>query len=58
MVEKGGIPLDMIQRYINDWYSSSLDLFGAEDSSNAASYFARGFLAGQRSFGQRSRMAP
>ena len=42
VTENGGIPLDMIQRYINDWYSSSLDLFGAEDSSNAASYFAQG----------------
>ncbi len=38
----GGIPLDLLQRYINDWYSSSLDLFGAEDSSNAASFFAQG----------------
>jgi len=40
--EVGGIPLDIIQRYINEWYSASLDLFGAEDSSNAASYFAQG----------------
>ncbi|HIA00782.1 MAG TPA: hypothetical protein EYN66_02530 [Myxococcales bacterium] len=38
----GGIPIDIIQRYINEWYSASLDLFGGEDSSNAASYFARG----------------
>lgn len=38
----GGIPLDLIQRYINEWYSASLDLFGSEDSSNAASYFATG----------------
>ena len=38
----GGIPLGIIQRYINEWYSSSLDLFGAENSSNAASYFAAG----------------
>jgi benzoyl-CoA 2,3-dioxygenase component B len=40
--ERGGIPLDILQKYINEWYSASLDLFGAEDSSNAASYFARG----------------
>ncbi len=40
--EHGGIPLDILQKYINEWYSASLDLFGAEDSSNAASYFARG----------------
>jgi benzoyl-CoA 2,3-epoxidase subunit B len=38
----GGIPLDIIQKYLNEWYSSSLDLFGGEDSSNAASYFAQG----------------
>ena len=38
----GAIPLDVIQRYINFWYSSSLDLFGGEDSSNAAAYFAAG----------------
>jgi len=38
----GGIPLDVIQRYINEWYSASLDLFGGEDSSNAATYFAAG----------------
>jgi benzoyl-CoA 2,3-epoxidase subunit B len=31
-----------VQRYINYWFSSSLDLFGAEVSSNAAGYFAAG----------------
>jgi benzoyl-CoA 2,3-dioxygenase component B len=38
----GGVPLKLIQKYINFWYSSSVDLFGAERSSNAASYFAAG----------------
>lgn len=38
----GGIPLDMIQRSLNYWYSISLDLFGGEISSNAATYFASG----------------
>jgi benzoyl-CoA 2,3-dioxygenase component B len=38
----GGIPLDVVQRYINYWFSVSLDLFGNEDSSNAAAYFAHG----------------
>ncbi|HXW59897.1 MAG TPA: benzoyl-CoA 2,3-epoxidase subunit BoxB, partial [Myxococcota bacterium] len=38
----GGIPLTMLQRAINFWYSSSLDLFGSEISSNAAAYFAAG----------------
>ena len=38
---QGGIPLDMIQRGINQWYALSADLFGSEISSNA-SYFASG----------------
>ncbi|MEX2495054.1 MAG: benzoyl-CoA 2,3-epoxidase subunit BoxB [Woeseia sp.] len=38
----GVFSLPLLQRYINFWYSSSLDLFGAEISSNAASYFANG----------------
>jgi len=38
----GAIPLDMVQRYINYWSSASYDLFGGEDSSNAATYFAAG----------------
>lgn len=38
----GAVDLPTIQRYLNFWFSSSLDLFGAETSSNAASYFATG----------------
>src|SRR5579871_6207363 len=38
----GGIPLALLQKYINFWYSNSLDLFGSEISSNAANYFAAG----------------
>ncbi|HEU5181985.1 MAG TPA: benzoyl-CoA 2,3-epoxidase subunit BoxB, partial [Candidatus Polarisedimenticolia bacterium] len=38
----GGIDLGTVQRYVNFWYSSSLDLFGGEISSNAADYFASG----------------
>ena len=38
----GGIPLKLIQKYVNFWYTSSLDLFGSEKSSNAAAYFANG----------------
>lgn len=38
----GVIDLDTIQRYVNFWYSISLDLFGGDISSNAASYFASG----------------
>ena len=38
----GAIDLPTIQRYINFWFSSALDLFGSESSSNAALYFAAG----------------
>ena len=38
----GGINLDTLQRYLNLHFSVSLDLFGAETSTNAANYFARG----------------
>ena len=38
----GGIPLELIQKYINFHYSVSLDLFGSEDSTNAANFFACG----------------
>jgi benzoyl-CoA 2,3-epoxidase subunit B len=38
----GAIDLPTLQRYVNFWFSSSLDLFGAEISSNAATYFASG----------------
>jgi benzoyl-CoA 2,3-epoxidase subunit B len=38
----GVIDLPTMQRYLNLWYSLSLDLFGGEISSNAASFFADG----------------
>jgi benzoyl-CoA 2,3-dioxygenase component B len=38
----GLIDLPTMQRYLNLWYSLSLDLFGGEISSNAATYFATG----------------
>ncbi len=38
----GGLDLDLIQRAINYWFTYSLDLFGGEISSNAATYFAEG----------------
>ncbi len=38
--QEGGIDLETLQKYVNFWYSVSLDLFGGEISSNAASYFA------------------
>jgi len=38
----GVIDLPTLQRYLNLWYSLSLDLFGSEISSNAAGFFAAG----------------
>jgi benzoyl-CoA 2,3-dioxygenase component B len=38
----GAIDLQTIQKYMNFWFSSALDLFGADISSNAATYFAAG----------------
>jgi benzoyl-CoA 2,3-dioxygenase component B len=39
---QGGIDIATIQKFINFWYSYSLDLFGSEVSSNAADFFASG----------------
>src|SRR5436309_5549811 len=39
---EGGLDLPTLQKYVNFWYSVSLDLFGGEISSNAAEYFAGG----------------
>ena len=38
----GAVDLALLQRYLNFWFSSSLDLFGSEISSNAANSFASG----------------
>src|SRR5688500_1148277 len=38
----GVIDLPTIQRFLNFWFTSSLDLFGSEASSNAANYFSNG----------------
>ena len=38
----GAVDLALLQKYLNFWCSSSLDLFGSEISSNAASSFASG----------------
>jgi benzoyl-CoA 2,3-dioxygenase component B len=38
----GVIDLPTVQKFMNFWFTSSLDLFGSESSSNAASYFANG----------------
>ncbi len=38
----GGIPLPIIQKYLNFHYSVSLDLFGSETSTNVANYYTAG----------------
>jgi benzoyl-CoA 2,3-dioxygenase component B len=38
----GAIPPEIVQRYVNEWATASYDLFGGEDSSNAAESFASG----------------
>jgi benzoyl-CoA 2,3-dioxygenase component B len=38
----GAIPFDILQKYVYEWSSASYDLFGGEDSSNAAEAFASG----------------
>jgi benzoyl-CoA 2,3-dioxygenase component B len=38
----GGIPLSVVQKYLNFHFSVSMDLFGSEVSTNAANYFSNG----------------
>ncbi|PHQ70180.1 MAG: benzoyl-CoA 2,3-epoxidase subunit BoxB [Sneathiella sp.] len=40
--KSGVVDLPLLQRYVNFWFSSCMDLFGAEISSNAAISFANG----------------
>jgi benzoyl-CoA 2,3-dioxygenase component B len=62
--KEGAIPLDVIQRYLNQWFTLSLDLFGGEVSSNAADFFAAGLkgrfreddLAEHKAMGQTYRL--
>ena len=49
----GVIDLPTIQRYLNFHYSVTLDLFGADQSSNAATFYASG-LKGRYEEGKRS----
>lgn len=39
---EGAISLEIIQKYVNFWFSCSIDLFGGEQSSNAADFFGAG----------------
>ena len=48
----GGIPLEIIQKYLNFHFTVSLDLFGGETSTNAANYYTAG-LKGRWQEGRR-----
>ena len=48
----GVIDLETVQRYINFHYSVTIDLFGAEESSNAATFYSSG-LKGRFGEGKR-----
>jgi benzoyl-CoA 2,3-dioxygenase component B len=49
----GAIDLQTIQRYLNFHYSVTLDLFGADQSSNAATFFSTG-IKGRYEEGKRT----
>jgi benzoyl-CoA 2,3-dioxygenase component B len=51
--EAGAIDLPTIQRYLNFHYSVTIDLFGADQSSNAATFYSSG-LKGRYEEGKRS----
>jgi benzoyl-CoA 2,3-dioxygenase component B len=51
--EAGVIDLDTIQRYLNFHFSVTVDLFGADESSNAATFYSTG-LKGRFEEGKRS----
>ncbi len=38
----GGVELPLLQKYINYWFSSAVELFGGEISNNASDFFATG----------------
>jgi benzoyl-CoA 2,3-dioxygenase component B len=48
----GGIPLSVIQKYLNFQFSVSMDLFGSEQSTNAGNYYSSG-LKGRWQEGRR-----
>jgi benzoyl-CoA 2,3-dioxygenase component B len=42
VLEHDGIPLSIIQKYLNFQFSVSMDLFGSEQSTNAGNYYSSG----------------
>ena len=42
IVKTGKVPHDILQKHVNKWYSVALDLFGVDNSSSAAWFYAWG----------------
>lgn len=42
IIKAGRIPIEMIQRFANKWYSSALDLFGVDNSTSASWFYVWG----------------
>src|SRR5260370_35068327 len=63
--KEGAVPFELIQKYLNLWFSLSLDLFGGEVSSKAPDVFAAGLkgrfradtLEARQAMGQSYRLA-
>ncbi len=53
----GGIDLPTLQKFINQWYSVSADLFGGEISSNASTYFGSSLKGRDKESGYKDHLA-
>ena len=53
----GGIDLPTLQKFINQWYSVSADLFGGEISSNASTYFGSSLKGRDKESGYQDHLA-
>ena len=42
IVKAGKVPHDVLQRFVNKWYSSALDLFGVDNSTSASWFYVWG----------------
>jgi benzoyl-CoA 2,3-dioxygenase component B len=42
VIKAGKVPIDLIQKHINKWFSVALDLFGVDESSSASWFYVWG----------------
>ncbi|MBI1745351.1 MAG: phenylacetate-CoA oxygenase subunit PaaI [Acidobacteria bacterium] len=42
IIKAGRVPRDLLQRFVNKWYPSALDLFGVDNSTSAAWFYVWG----------------